>query len=85
MIKLTGGRWSDLLGMLYVPNNGIRAEILFMGPNDTVMGRTDKSEIRFVGQFFESTALQIRLHIKYTRNTATGLYLDFKILKWDCF
>jgi hypothetical protein len=44
------------IGMLYVPYDGIAAEILFIRPHDAMMSGTNEAKIRLIFQFRKSTA-----------------------------
>jgi hypothetical protein len=45
------------LRILYIPYDGIRTKILFIGPSNAMMGRANETEIRFVFKLFESAAV----------------------------
>ena len=53
-----------LLGVLYIPDNGIGTKILFVWPHNAVAGGSHKTKIRFVSEFFKSTAMQIGFYVK---------------------
>ena len=71
------------MGMLYIPNDGIRAEILSAEPGNAVIGGAHQIEAGFVFQFLEGAAFEVGFDIENSRHATTAFYLDCVILQGD--
>lgn len=70
-------------GILYVPNNPVGAEILFVGPGDPAMGEAHGTEIGFVPQLVEGAAAEVGFYVEDPGNTIAGQYFDPVIVQGD--
>jgi hypothetical protein len=74
-----------VLAMLYIPNNCVGTKILFVGPDNPVLGRTDQTKVGFIEEFLKSASLQIRFDVKHSRDSGTCLNFDPIIIEWYRF